>query len=254
MGIIFFIYGAIFGSFYNVVIYRLPLDMSIRTGRSACPSCHTSLKVLDLFPVLSFIFLGGRCRYCKTMISLRYPAIEIATGVLFFLAYKFFGITAETFLYISFWSMLLITAMIDWDHLVVLDSVLLFFSAIDLILLVFLGYSWKHYTLGALAGVVIYGLIYVISRSIYKKEAFGSGDITLIAAVGIVFGAKKTLMISMMAFYIALVIIMVLKISGKKIAKHDEIPFGPSICLAAFVMSIYGDPIMKWISSIMGIA
>lgn len=253
MGIIFFIYGLIFGSFYNVVIYRLPLDISIRKGRSICPNCNTTLKVLDLFPVLSFIFLGGKCRYCKAEISLRYPIIEIITGVLFFLAYRFFGLSYEAFLYISFWSMLLIVTMIDFDHLVIIDSVLIVFSIIDLALLITMGYSWQHYIFGAMVGAVIYGLIYIISKFIYKREAFGTGDITLITAVGIVFGWQRTIIISMMAFYIALIGVILSKLLGKKIGKYDEIPFGPSICIAAFIMSIYGEWIVRYLFTWMGL-
>ncbi|MDO5062920.1 MAG: prepilin peptidase [Peptostreptococcaceae bacterium] len=252
MGIIFFIYGLIFGSFYNVVIYRLPLDISIRKGRSMCPTCSTALKALDLFPVLSFIFLGGKCRYCKTEISIRYPMIEIITGVLFFLAYRFFGISIETFLYISFWSMLLIVTMIDFDHLVIIDSVLIVFSIIDLAILIIMGYRWEHYIFGAMVGAVIYGLIYIISKFIYKREAFGTGDITLITAVGIVFGWQRTIIISMMAFYVALIGVILSKLLGKKIRKYDEIPFGPSICIAAFIMSIYGEQIMQFLFTWMG--
>lgn len=252
MSFIFFVLGLIFGSFFNVVIYRLPLDIPIHKGRSMCPSCNTVLKAKDLFPVLSFVFLGGKCRYCGGGISLRYPLIELATGVLYFLAYMMWGFGIETFLYISFWSMLLIVMMIDLDHLIVLDSVLIIFSLMNLLAIILLQYSWKHYVYGAFVGAVLYGLVYLLAYAVYRKEAFGTGDITLITAIGIVLGPKMTFATALMAFYVALIGVIFMKLSGKKIGKHEEIPFGPSICISAFLISIYGERIVSTVLSWMG--
>ena len=113
MGILVFLYGLIFGSFYNVVIYRVPADKSIAKGRSMCGSCNHTLAAKDLVPVLSWVFLKARCRYCGSKISMRYPIIELVTGLLFYLAYASSGSIWEFLFYASLWSMLLITAMID---------------------------------------------------------------------------------------------------------------------------------------------
>ncbi len=253
IGAIFFVYGLLFGSFYNVLIYRLPLDKPVHRGRSYCPNCNTKLKALDLIPVFSYVLLGGKCRYCKNEISFRYPAIELITGALFFVSYRLHGISYETFLFISFWSMLLIVTMIDWDHLVIMDIVLGIFSIINLGIIAFgLRYDWTHYIYGVVIGMVFYSIIYFVSKMIYKKEAFGSGDIFLIGAIGIVLGGKMTFVTSLLAFYVALFGILIFRLFGKKVGRQTEIPFGPSVCIAAFAMSIYGEEILAFLYRLTG--
>ena len=110
---IVFLFGTVFGSFYNVVIYRLPLEMSIAKGRSMCFACKHPLGFFDLFPLFSYLLLGGKCRYCKTKYSPRYFFVELLTGILFLVAYLKFSITYDFALMIVFWSMLVIVALID---------------------------------------------------------------------------------------------------------------------------------------------
>lgn len=253
LGVLFFIYGLVLGSFYNVLIYRLPLEKPVHSGRSHCPNCSTTLKPLDLFPVFSYVFLGGKCRYCKKEISLRYPLVELVTGILFFVAYQVFGLSIEAFLYLSFWSMLLVVTMIDWDHMIIMDAVLGVFSIINLgIVALGLRLSWTHYIMGVLTGLLFYGAIYFVAKFFYKKEAFGSGDIFLLAAVGIVFGPKMTFFAGILAFYIALLGIVLFRVFGKKIGRREEIPFGPAICISAFIVSIYGNELLNWLLGLMG--
>lgn len=251
---IVFIYGIVFGSFYNVVIYRLPMDKSITKGRSHCPSCGTTLRAKDLVPLLSWVLLGGKCRYCKSKISVRYPIIEGVTGLLFVLAYRNFEMGAPFVLYCSFYSMLLITAMIDWDHMFVSEEVLIGFSFLSAACLGWMAVSgtgvdslWlgtaplKDHFFGLLIGFVSYGAIYLVAKAIYKQEAFGSGDVILMAAIGLVLGVRDTVMTAFMAFYIAIVFIILMKLFGKKFNLRDEIPFGPYMCIGAVIASLYGD-------------
>jgi len=235
----------LFGSFYNVVIYRIPLDLSIAKGRSMCPSCSTSLRAIDLVPLFSWIFLGRRCRYCKSEISLRYPLIELATGGLFLLSYLVFGPSLEALFYISLWSMLLITAMIDYDHMIISDAVLLFFTVVGIALNLFIGFDYKSHILGGIAGFSFYLLIYVAAKAIYKKEAFGFGDVMLIGAIGLLLGLRDTVLISILSFYVALFLILGFRLLGKKFSVKEEVPFGPYICISAFIVSLWGDNLVE---------
>lgn len=256
---IVFIYGIVFGSFYNVVIYRLPIEKSIAKGRSFCPSCGTTLRAKDLVPLLSWVFLGGKCRYCKSKISVRYPMIELVTGFLFVLAYQHFEMGAPFVLYCSFYSMLLITTMIDWDHMFVSEEVLIGFSLISFACLVWMKVSWidfnsfllslvslKDNLFGLLIGFVSYGAIYLAAKAIYKQEAFGSGDVILMAAIGLVLGVRDTVMTAFMAFYIAMIFIVLMKLLGKKFKLRDEIPFGPYMCIGALIASLYGEELFSF--------
>ncbi len=246
--ILFFLYGIVFGSFYNVVIYRMPHDLSISKGRSFCPKCNTGLKIADLVPVFSFVFLGGKCRYCNQKISFRYPAIEILTGVLFALAYYIFGLSANTFFIIAFWSYLLIVAMIDIDTKMILDSISLFFFVIFLILNIYILQGDVLYSL--LSGVIsflIYFVIYKFAFMYYKKEAFGLGDVFYIGVVGFCLGPDVLYLTVFFPFIVAFVIVVLLLLFGKIFKLKQEIPFAPFISISAFILSIYGEQMMTFI-------
>lgn len=249
IGILVFIYGLLFGSFYNVVIYRVPLDISIAKGRSMCPSCGSTLRWMDLIPVLSWILLKRRCRYCGEKISARYPVIELITAMLFLLAYLYAGISWQFLIYASLWSMLLITAMIDIDHMIIADSVLYFFTASGLLGIVmvkgFLLHELSDNLLGLIAGFLLYLLIYLGAKAVYKKEAFGFGDVMLMGASGVFLGLRDTVLAAILSFYVALIVIIIMKIIGKKIKVSQEIPFGPYICIAVFIVSLYGNSLME---------
>lgn len=243
-----FLYGLIFGSFYNVVIYRMPNDMSISKGRSMCTSCKNSLKAIDLIPVVSYIFLGGKCRYCGEKISIRYPFIELLTGLLFSLAFYLFGQTVYSVLVIVFWSYLLIVTMIDIDHKVILDNISLFFFIIFLVLKIYLEQKAVLYSL--LAGLIcflVYFLIYKLSYMYYKREAFGLGDVFYIAVVGFCLGFKVTYLTIFFPFIVAFSIIAVLFLIGKIFNIKEELPFAPFISISSFILTIYGEQMMNLI-------
>ncbi len=245
MGIIAFLYGLMFGSFYNVVIYRIPADKSIVKGRSMCGSCNHILAAKDLIPVFSWVFLKARCRYCGSKISMRYPIIELLTGLLFYLAYLSSGSVWEFLFYASLWSMLLITAMIDYDEMIISDAVLLAFTLVGAVSIIGMKAEILTRVYGLIFGFGFYFAIYYIAKLIYKKEAFGFGDVMLMGALGIFMGFRDTALTSILSFYIALVVIVIMKIFGKKLEFKQEIPFGPYICISAFVVSLYGDEIVR---------
>lgn len=242
-----FIMGTIFGSFYNVVIYRLPMELSIAEGRSMCFSCKHSLGFLDLIPLFSYLFLGGKCRYCKSKFSIRYFLIELITGILFLISYLHFGLSLKTLLMIVFWSMLLIVAMIDIDTMSIYDIVLIVFSGASLIIIV-ADYGWeaKTYLLGAAVGFLIYYMIYIGAKLVYKQEAFGFGDVLLNGAIGLVLGFPNIILQSFLSFFVSLFFVLIFAIIGKKIKLKQEIPFGPYMCISAIIISLYGDTLIRW--------
>lgn len=246
--VLIFLYGLIFGSFYNVVIYRAPIDMPISKGRSMCTNCKNTLKAIDLIPILSYVFLGGKCRYCGSKISFRYPFIELLTGVLFALSYYLFGQSIYTIFVIVFWSYLLIVTMIDIDHKLILDNISLFFFLVLLALKIYSERMDVLYSL--LAGLICfiaYFLIYKISYIYYKKEAFGLGDVFYIAVVGFALGLKVTYLTIFFPFIVAAVILAFLFTLGKKFKLSMELPFAPFISISAFILTIFGDNMMNFI-------
>lgn len=241
-----FIYGILFGSFYNVVIYRLPLDLSVAKGRSFCPNCNHKLSAKDLVPIFSYIFLKGKCRYCGNKISIRYPLVELFTGVYFAFAYIFFGFNVTMFYMIFFWSYLFIVSMIDIDHMVILDSISIFFGVF------FIGFSTYllrtdviYSFLAAIIAFIIYFAIYKLAFIIYKKEAFGLGDVFLIGVIAFVLGFKMLYLTLFFPFIVAMVYVLYLVIIKRERDLKMAIPLGPFICISAFIISLYGPQMIK---------
>ncbi len=242
---IVFLYGLVFGSFYNVVIYRIPRDLSIARGRSFCPACERPLSSRDLVPVFSWLFLKGRCRTCGAPISRRYPLVEWATGVLFLVAFHH-GEGIIGFLHLALlFSLLFITALIDHDHKIIADRVLLFFALAGASTGAgHLGISSMIW--GGLTGFGLYLLIFLIARAIYGEEVFGFGDVLFMATIGLYLGWPLTLLAGIGAFYVALVLVIVKKFTGGAVGRKMEIPFAPAMATAAFLTALYGHDVLYW--------
>lgn len=252
-----FIFGTVFGSFYNVVIYRLPAQLPIANDRSMCFSCKHKLGALDLIPLISYIFLGGKCRYCKAKISPRYFIIELVTGLLFLVSFLKFGLSINFLVAVVFLSCLIIVAMIDLDTSSIYDIVLVIFGCVLAVILIFQnGFSifLKENLIGAIIGFAIYYLIYFVSKIIYKQEAFGYGDVLLNTFIGLYLGKLFIIVSSFLSFIIALIFIGILTLLGKKFSLKAELPFGPYMCLSALMMTFYGQMLIDWyISNILGL-
>jgi leader peptidase (prepilin peptidase) / N-methyltransferase len=222
--IIFFIFGSILGSFYNVVIYRLPRKESIVVGSSHCPNCNTNIKPYDLIPILSYFILGGKCRSCKQSYSFRYPLIEFITGCLFALTYLVYGFSWLTFIGIILASVLLIITMIDIDTMEIYDTfqVILFVLAILFI-------TQSSLPLGDhLIGFFIISVPFYILALI--TGGMGGGDIKLIAMGGLYCLDGKQLLV---AFFIASItggLVAILLVLLKQQGRKSLIAFGPYLC------------------------
>ena len=232
--ILFFILGAIFGSFYNVVGYRLPKGESLLYPSSHCTRCNHKLGPLELIPILSYLFLGGKCKKCKEKISCFYPLFEFFSGLLFALSYVVFGFSLECLLSIVFISMLLIIIISDYQTMIIPDSVLIVFSAMIVVIKFFIGgmgevgISLLH-SIGAFTFML---LLKLFGDFIFKKESMGGGDIKLLAVFGLMFGFPM----SMVSVFIAAIIGLPVSIILLKRKSTHEIPFGPFLAIAAILI------------------
>jgi len=246
MGILIFIYGLIIGSFLNVCIYRIPREESIVFPSSHCPKCGTSLRVIDLIPVFSYLFQRGKCRYCREQISIQYPLIELLNAILYIFIYRYYGLTLEFFFYVVIFSILLVITVIDLKHMVIPDILVVSILIIAIIykILSFILYANPLNLLNSIGGLVISGLLFLLIILI-SKGGMGGGDVTLIASLGFIFGVKGILLTIFLSFLTGSVISVILLISRIK-TKKDPIPFGPFIVLGFFIANFWGDKLVNW--------
>lgn len=228
------VFGAIIGSFLNVVIVRLPQKgASLAFPASYCPQCKRPLFWYENVPVFSYLLLRGRCRTCHCSISLRYLVVEVAMAVLAVLVLQRYGLSFESFYYCIFCALLLVIIFIDIQHQIIPDSI-----SRPGILLGFAGafftqaVTWQESGLGILCGG---GILYVLAFGYFvvtKREGMGGGDIKLLAMIGAFLGWQSLLYIvfasSLMGSMIGLVGML-----AKKVGWLTKIPYGPFLALAA---------------------
>lgn len=239
--IIFFVFGLVLGSFYNVIGLRIPKKESIVTPSSHCTSCQRRLTALDLIPILSYIFLRGKCRQCGVEISPIYMLTEVLTGVLFAFSYWQLGFTAELAVALLFISLLIIINVSDMVYMLIPDKILLFFLPLLIIGRMFSPLSpWWDSIVGAVIG---FGILYLIA--VVSKGGMGGGDIKLFFLIGIVLGTVNSLLTLFLASFIGMIAgIIVLKV--RKQGRKTPLPFGPSIAIAAVIVYFYGEALVDW--------
>ena len=236
-----FIFGLVFGSFYNVVGLRVPKKESIVSPPSHCTNCNRQLTALDLVPVFSYVFLGGKCRSCGVKISPIYMVTELVTGLLFAFAYWQIGWQPELAVALLFISLLVIINVSDIAYMLIPDKILLFFGPLLIIARIFSPLEpWWDSVIGAVVGFGILLLIAIIS-----KGGMGGGDIKLFLVIGLVLGTVNTLLTLFLASVIGMFVgIFVLKMRGQ--GRKTPVPFGPSIAIAAVIVYFYGTSIIDW--------
>ncbi len=253
--IVFFFFGLIVGSFLNVCIYRLPRNISIAFPSSSCPMCNNPIKARDNVPIISYILLGGRCRYCKKKISIRYPFVELFNGILYWAVFSYFGLGWHLPFLFAFCSSMIVISFIDLDFQIIPDIITL-----PGIIIGFLGASFfipdifspnlsfhnlsiigfKTSLLGFFVGG---GLFYLIA--ILSKGGMGGGDIKMMAMVGAFLGWKAVLLttfIGSLTGSIVGIFLMVFKGKGRK----TKIPFGPFLAFGAIITLFFGRVILDW--------
>lgn len=239
-----FIFAITIGSFLNVCIYRIPAEKSIVNPPSSCGSCEHELSWKDLFPILSYMFLKGKCRYCKAKISFRYPFVELTTGLLICLLYLKFGLSLSFAKFSILTLFLIVIALIDYDTTDVYSVTTIPAIVIGGIFVLLESYSkginfvdyFKNVGIGIL-GAIIAGI--VIGAICYFTGAMGEGDIEIAVIGGIFIGWKLTIFMILFSFIIGGTMGIILILTKKK-KRTDYIPFGPSIAISIYAVIILG--------------
>lgn len=242
---IMIIYGLVIGSFLNVVIYRLPIKISLLYPRSTCPSCRHRLAFYDLIPLFSYISTGGKCRYCHTSICIRYPIVESINAILYFLIFQHYGISLYSFIIMTFSSIVLTIAFIDWDFKKIPNTLngIIFVMAI---ILVVLGYhNFKETILGLFVALCFAMVVFVLSK-LSRSSVMGGGDLKYIIASSAFLGLSSAIIALLFTFLLAgLAIVLLLAI--KKISFKSQIPFGPFLAVGSFLSILYSTPVLSYV-------
>ncbi|MFH1598487.1 MAG: prepilin peptidase [Patescibacteria group bacterium] len=249
--IIFFLFffGAIIGSFLNVVVYRLKHKQSFLKGRSHCPHCKKTLGFWDLVPIFSFIFLRARCRYCRQKISWQYPLVELAAALAFVLPFLEFGYSIHFWLAAIVICFLIIIFVYDLRYYLILDEVVVPAIVLVLIFDIFVkGNQFTDFIWGGLIGAGFFLVQYLISRG----KWIGGGDIRLGLLMGLLLGITKVVAALFIAYIIGAIISLIL-ISLKKKKMKSQIPFGTFLSLATVVVLLYGDSLIELYKNLIGL-
>ncbi len=245
--------GLCAGSFLNVVIYRLPRGESVVRPPSRCPGCGRRLTTLELVPILSYLWLRGRCRNCGKAISLRYPLVELAGGILFLAVYTRFGLTLAAAGYAFFLSLLLAAALIDLQCRRIPNAL----NAAGLIgggLVLLAGLcggraGWPVLVPPRPPGEALLGLLLggglLLLVGLVSRGGMGAGDFKLAAVIGLFVGFKGMAVVLLLGFTsgaLTGMLLILLKICGRK----DPLPFAPFLSAAALVTVFWGEAIWNW--------
>ena len=236
--ILFFIYGLIFGSFFNVVGSRLPNGESIILPASHCTKCGHKLTAVELIPVISYIIQKGKCKKCGTKLPLMYPFYELFCGIIFAICYYRFGLTKEIIIPLTFISMLLIIIVSDIEYMIIPDEVLIFFGIVLFIEIgIINGLSSLLYSI--LYGVASFAIMFIIKLFgdyIFKKESMGGGDIKLMFFFGLCTGLPNALF----SIFIGSLVGLPLSLIVLKFKKTNIIPFVPLLSLGIMIIILTG--------------
>lgn len=240
-----FLLGAVLGSFYGVLIHRIPAGRDFVKGRSVCASCGSVLGFWDLIPLVSYLIWRGRCRHCGRAYSVFYPLLELLTASLFVLALILWGFSFEAAYHFIIWSLMLILAAIDYREGYIYDLLWMLMIGVSLAFTPLIpGKRFLDLVWGSLAGLCLYGGIYLLARLIFRKEALGQGDIFLLMAVGSFVSWPQTVWIGFMAFFVAAFWLLG-RFLLTRIRRTDFNPvlyFAPCIAMAAFLTDLFWQP------------
>jgi leader peptidase (prepilin peptidase)/N-methyltransferase len=238
-----FLFGCIIGSFLNVCIYRIPHHESIVVGSSHCPKCMTPIRSFDLIPILSYVFLRGKCRTCKARISFRYPLIEFLTGCLFLGVFLVYGYTWPTLIGFVLSAVLVVIAMIDLDTMEIPDVFHYIILGLALVNILFLKANLVDHVIGSLIVSLPFFLV------AYLTQGLGGGDIKLMAVSGLLLGVQPTVVAALLGVMLGGIVASYLLITKKK-GRKAMIAFGPFLCVGLYVAFLFGTPVFQWYMSL----
>lgn len=246
---VIFIFGLCFGSFLNVIVYRLPKNISITNPPSRCPSCNHRLGVVELLPVVGYFITRGRCLNCNVRISPRYPVIELATGALFVAVFYKFGPTMEFLLYLVLLYLLFAITQIDLVKRIVpnklvsagliagfilyLPQIISYIAPVTPLLVA------ERPITDALAGFLLGGGVMLVIM-IVSRGGMGAGDVKLMAMIGLFVGLRGTALVMLLGFFFG-ALVGVAYIVLRRLTRKDALPFAPYLSLAAVVEVLWGE-------------
>lgn len=243
IGTFIFILGLVMGSFMNVCIDRIPRGESIVYPPSHCTNCGRELKAIDLVPLLSYIFLKGRCRYCKSKLSVKYPLMELSVGIVYLLLYFKYGIGYEIIKYITLFTFLYIIGFIDLETCDIYDRTIIAGLVAGAAFIIYEYFFMHQSILTYFAAAGICGGI--IALIIIFTGGMGWGDAELFVLAGLFLGIKLTVLAMFISFVVGGItglLLVLLKIKSRK----DYIPFGPFISISAVIVLFLGQFLLKW--------
>ena len=256
--IIFALFGTAMGSFLNICIDRLPMGRSILHPPSHCDSCQHRLSPTDLVPVLSYLFLRRRCRYCGAFIPWRPFWVELGTGLLFALSYWYFGLSVPFAVMAFYGCLFLVIGIIDLEHHLILNKTSYPAMVLALVIAVFqpppelislsLGWPWAGIVsslMGGAMGLLFLLLAYFLTFAIYKREAIGFGDVKLAALIGLVTGPRLvflSLTLGAMLGGVVGIVLLLLKLKERK----EPLPFGSFLAISTMLTLLWGSAILNW--------
>jgi len=239
--------GALWGSFANVCIYRLPKGQDVVSGRSNCPKCKKKIVWNDNIPIISYFLLAGKCRKCKKKISSQYSLVEFISIFSFFSIYYLYGITLTTLLLMILSLSFIVIFFIDLKHFIIPNSITFPMMALGFIKSFDpnLNAIFPNYILSLLGGLFGYGIIWSITffyKQIKKKEGMGLGDAKLLSVIGFWFGLKAIPFVIFLSSTIALISVIP-DLMKKSKNMSSKIPFGPYIIVGIIVYLIFENKI-----------
>lgn len=237
--IIIFSFGIVIGSFLNVCIYRIPKKEDIVKVRSHCMSCGYQLKWYDLVPLISYIFLRGRCRKCKVKLSAQYPLVEAANGILYVVIVLINGVNVESLLYCLLVSALLTLSVIDFRTYEIPAGINIFILALGLVRVAFDYTEWSRYLIGLFSVSAFLAIIYYVT----KGRGIGGGDVKLMAVCGLILGWKLIIL----AFFIGCILGAVIHVARMKISGESHVlAMGPYLSMGVFIAMLWGNQMIEW--------
>jgi len=244
--IISILFGAMIGSFLNVCIMRLPKGESIVFPGSHCPYCQKPIQFYDNIPLVSYLVLKAKCRYCKTPISIQYPLVEGMTALSSFLIFAKFGPSLNFLFYFVFISALIVIAVIDLYHQIIPDVVSLPGIGVGIIGgLILPNITFLNSLIGLLVGGGSLFLVATLYQWLFKREGMGGGDVKLLAMIGAFLGWKAVIMTILMGSFIGSLSGIILMMFKGKDFKY-AIPFGPFLSLGAVTSPFFGEQLINW--------
>lgn len=247
-----FIFGAVFASFGGVIAYRVPKGLSIIKPDSYCPECKRPIKGYDNIPILSWLILGGKCRYCKAKIGVFSLLLEIFGGLGFMCAFLQYGTSFETLpIFVALMLLVflfIVMAGIDHETHEIYNLTLVLFAVLAIFVALYRVFVFdaqiSDSIFGALLGFGFFGAVKLAAKIILKKDALGAGDVYLVGIGGFMIGAMPLLIAILLSTLLGS-IIEIIRIRASKAQRDAEIAFGPYLLLGIGAMAIYGEAFMK---------